>query len=153
MKIQRTISFIVVVALLWLGGLACRSTATQTAPVIANPQTPAQASKIRTHIGFRTRRNLEEHYAKHGREFGAISQDEYLLQAQTLRDRAAGGDILEAVRDDGVTTRFDRQAGTFLAFNEDFTLRTFFKPNDGEAYFQRQSKRGSNRSSNGGDNE
>jgi pyocin large subunit-like protein len=141
MKYQRTISLIVIGALLWVGSLACRSTATQTAPVVANPQTPAPAVKLRTHIGFRTRRHLEEHYQKHGREFGSISQDEYLLQAQTLRDRAAGGDILEVVRDDGVTTRFDRQAGTFVAFNEDFTIRTYFKPNDGERYFNRQLKR------------
>lgn len=124
---------------------ACRSTATRTAPAVANPEAPAQVPKVRTHIGFRTHRNWEEHYEKHGREFGAISPDEYLLQAQTLRDRAAGGDILEAIRDDGVTTRFDRKAGTFLAFNEDFTIRTFFKPNDGERYFKRQLNRQVNR--------
>ena len=141
MKIYRTISFFVVSVLLWLGITACRSAATQPSPAVANSEVPSQAFKIRTHIGFRSPRNLEEHYQKHGREFGTISQDEYLLQAQTLRDRAAGGDVLEAIRDDGVTTRFDRKAGTFLAFNEDFTIRTFFKPNDGERYFKRQLNR------------
>ncbi len=141
MTMRRTISFIVVGVLLWGGSLACRSTATRTAPAVANSEAATQAPKIRTHIGFRTQRHLEEHYEKHGREFGALSQAEYLLQAQTLRDRTAGGDILEAVREDGVTTRFDRQGGTFLAFNEDFTIRTFFKPNDGERYFQRQLNR------------
>ena len=35
----------------------------------------------------------------------------------------------------------DRSSGTFLAFNPDLTIRTFFKPNDGESYFHRQSKR------------
>lgn len=82
-----------------------------------------------------------EHYQKHGREFGSITQEEYLQQAQTLRDSVAGGDILEAVRQDGVTTRFDRKAGTFLAFNPDATIRTYFKPNDGERYFKRQMNR------------
>ena len=120
---------------------ACRSSVTRTtAPDIAKEQPPARTPNIRTDIGFRTRRNLEEHFQKHGREFGSIPQDEYLRQAQTLRDSAAGGDVMEAVRNDGVTTRFDRKAGTFLAFNQDLTIRTCFKPNDGEAYFRRQLK-------------
>ncbi len=128
--------------MLCCGALACRSTVTPTtAPDIVNERRAAPVANIRTDIGFRTRRHWEEHYQKHGREFGSISQAEYLHQAQTLRDRAAGGDILEAGRKDGVTTRFDRQAGTFLAFNPDLTIRTFFKPNDGERYFKRQQNR------------
>jgi pyocin large subunit-like protein len=83
-----------------------------------------------------------EHFQKHGAEFGRISVDEYLRAAQTLRDRPAGGDILESVRADGVVTRFDRGSGAFLACDRDGVIRTFFRPNDGEAYFQRQLKRG-----------
>ena len=37
--------------------------------------------------GFRSRRLFEEHYAKHGREFGSISPHEYLERAQALRTR------------------------------------------------------------------
>ena len=36
--------------------------------------------------GFRSRRQLDEHYAKHGAEFGRISEHEYLRLAQELRD-------------------------------------------------------------------
>ncbi len=75
-----------------------------------------------------------------------------MRQAQELRDRPAGGDILEIKRADGVITRFDRKTEAFLAFNRDLTIRTFFKPNDGERYFQRQSKRTPGRSG-GHDNE
>ncbi len=92
-------------------------------------------------IGFRSRRNLDEHYQKHGQEFGEISRDEYLHQAQILRDAPVGGDILEAKREDGTTSRFNRSTGAFIAFNEDLTIRTYFKPNDGERYFQRQINR------------
>ena len=67
--------------------------------------------------------------------------DEYLRTAQTLRDQALGGTIVEAVRNDGVVTRFDRDTGTFIAFNRNGVIRTCFKPNDGEAYFRRQLKR------------
>jgi pyocin large subunit-like protein len=91
--------------------------------------------------GFRSQRHLDEHYAKHGHEFGSISKAEYLRLAQELRDAPAGGDILEAVRTDGVVTRFRRGKGYFGAYNRDRTIRTFFIPNDGERYFHRQAKR------------
>ncbi|MGE0130224.1 MAG: hypothetical protein AB7U82_19230 [Blastocatellales bacterium] len=101
----------------------------------------AGVASVRSDIGFATRRKFLDHYEKHGAEFGSISKEEYLRQAQTLRDRPAGGDILETVRGGGVITRFDRKTGAFLAFNPDLTIRTYFKPNDGERYFRRQSKR------------
>ena len=92
-------------------------------------------------IGFRGRNALGEHFAKHGSEFGAATQRDYLVLAQALRDAPAGGDIVEAHRADGVICRFDRATGAFLAFNDDLTIRTCFKPNDGEAYFSRQLER------------
>ncbi len=92
-------------------------------------------------VGFRSHERWVEHYRKHGSEFGAITQDEYLRRAQDLRDRPAGGPVLEGVRADGVITRFDRESGAFLAVNSDGTIRTFFRPNQGETYFRRQSAR------------
>jgi pyocin large subunit-like protein len=133
-------------AALALFGAGCRQS-NSPAPT----QTPRQQSSagkdqaggtdVRAEIGFATRRKLLDHYEKHGAEFGSISREEYLRQAQILRDSPSGGDILEAVRADGVITRFDRKTGAFLAFNPDLSIRTYFKPNDGESYFRRQSKR------------
>ena len=88
--------------------------------------------------GFRSRRLFDEHYAKHGREFGNISRQEYLERAQALRDAPAGGPILEAVTADGIVSRFNRKTGYFGAYNPDRTIRTFFIPNAGERYFHRQ---------------
>lgn len=109
----------------------------------SHPETLSKASTRRTpsEIGFASRQKQVEHYRKHGREFGSITMAEYLRQAQDLRDREAGGDILENIRADGVVTRFDRTSGAFIAFNPDRTIRTYFRPNDGEAYFQRQKQR------------
>ena len=91
--------------------------------------------------GFRSRRLFEEHYAKHGREFGNISPQEYLERAQALRDAPTGGSILQAVTPDGIVSRFDRRSGAFGAYNPDRTVRTFFIPNAGERYFHRQAAR------------
>ena len=91
--------------------------------------------------GFRSKRLFDEHYAKHGREFGDISQEEYLHRAQALRDAPVGGPILEAIKAGGVVTRFDRRTSAFGAYNPDRTIRTFFIPNNGERYFHRQATR------------
>jgi pyocin large subunit-like protein len=91
--------------------------------------------------GFRSRKQFDEHFQKHGREFGNITQAEYLRLAQDLRDAPVGGDILEAKKPGGVISRFDRRKGAFGAYNPDGTIRTFFVPNDGERYFRRQATR------------
>jgi pyocin large subunit-like protein len=96
---------------------------------------------VDSRVGFASRQRLQEHFEKHGAEFGKITIDNYLALAQTLRDKPSGPDVLEVTRADGVITRFDRRSGAFMAFNSDRTIRTFFKPNDGEAYFTRQARR------------
>ncbi len=90
--------------------------------------------------GFRSPARLEEHYRKHGHEFGGISKHEYLRLAQTLRDEPVGGPILEVRRDNGQFSRFDKRHGYFGAYNADGTIRTFFIPVNGERYFRRQAR-------------
>ena len=104
--------------------------------------TQADGRRWGSEVGFADSRRLEEHYEKHGAEFGRISRQDYLREAQRLRDAAVGGPILQAVRADGVVTRYDRDSGAFIAFNRNGVIRTFFKPNDGERYFRRQAERG-----------
>ena len=91
--------------------------------------------------GFRDSRHLHQHFLKHGTEFGRVSQQQYLGLAQALRDAPSGGRILELRRPDGRTCRFDRSGGAFLVFDSDGTIRTFFRPRDGERYFRRQARR------------
>jgi pyocin large subunit-like protein len=103
-----------------------------------SPQTTPDQQSVRTSVGFASQQKLLEHYEKHGAEFGSITIDQYLLQAQTMRDRTPGGSLLEFKRTDGVTTRYDRDTGAFIAFDSDGTIRTYFRPNAGERYFERQ---------------
>ncbi len=117
-----------------------------------SPQAPTKAQKTndavegnavfshikRPDIGFASRQKLVDHYQKHGREFGTITMEQYLRGAQELRDRPSGDAIQEAARPDGSVTRFDRESGDFIAFGRDGVIRTYFKPTDGERYYQRQ---------------
>lgn len=142
---------IVVAVLLWLQRPAPTPPATAPGTPAAAPASPATTTPevaadagFGEDVGFRSRERWREHWDKHGREFaslGITDAEGYLLAAQRLRDRPAGGDVLEVTRGDGVTTRFERSTGAFLAFNRDGTIRTFFRPNDGERYFRRQAER------------
>ena len=122
--------------------LACGSPQTPPAEVqkgkAALEGSAAPSHVKRPDVGFANRQKLVDHYRKHGREFGAVTMEQYLRKAQELRDRPAGGAILETTRPDGAVTRFDRESGDFIAFNRDGVIRTYFRPADGEAYYRRQ---------------
>jgi len=122
-----------------------RNTSQTVSAAVQRPSTPAatveRSAITRPNVGFRSRAQFNEHFQKHGAEFGRVTQQEYLRAAQTLRDAPVGGAIEEIRRPDGTVSRFDRASGAFIAFNADGTIRTFFKPNDGEAYFRRQASR------------
>lgn len=114
-----------------------------SAPAASPSVAPAPPSPgARSAIGFRSADRLADHFAKHGAEFNAPSAEAYLVMAQSLRATPPAGDVQEIVRPtDGVISKFDRRSGAFIAFDADSTIRTFFKPNDGEAYFKRQARR------------
>ena len=122
--------------------LACGSPQTPPAEVqkgkAALEGSAAPSHVKRPDVGFASRQKLVDHYRKHGREFGAVTMEQYLRKAQELRDRPSGGAILETTRPDGAVTRFDRESGDFIAFNRDGVIRTYFRPADGEAYYRRQ---------------
>ena len=108
---------------------------------VRDNRTVAPAGERRAGVGFHSRRQLGEHFGKHGADFAPMTVQEYLRAAQALRDAPVGGAIEEIRRPDGTTSRYDRATGAFIAFNADGTIRTFFKPNNGEAYFRRQAQR------------
>jgi pyocin large subunit-like protein len=91
--------------------------------------------------GFRSRLLLDEHFQKHGREFGPITEEQYVHLAQQLRDAHPGKDILQSRRPDGGVSKFDTKRGYFGAYDADGAIRTFFVPADGVRYFERQARR------------
>lgn len=127
------------------GVLSAAATTRPTVAVASPPETRAPASnradpRLRR-IGFRSLTKLHQHFDKHGAEFGTISEDEYLRRAQDLRDATLSKQVIETAQLDGTISRFDRTSGAFLAFDTDLTIRTFFRPNDGENYFWRAAGR------------
>lgn len=123
------------------GNRASPSAAGRSTPSPNTPPPSSAAAPRGDSPGFTSRQHLVEHFEKHGAEFPGLDMAAYLRAAQTLRDEPAGANVLELRRNDGVVTRFDKTSGAFLAVNRDGTIRTFFRPNDGEAYFRRQAMR------------
>ncbi len=112
------------------------------APQLADEMPVTDAVVVDTSIGFRNSEALREHFSKHGKEFEGVTRNEYLYLAQELRDTEGDGKIvLVAFRPDGVISKYDRRDGEFIAYNRNKVIRTFFKPNDGERYFNRQKNR------------
>ncbi len=92
-------------------------------------------------LGFKSRQLLAAYFARHGHEIGAITVDECLRFAQHLRDAPVGESVLEAMREDRVITRFEKDRGWFVAVNAGGAIRTFFIPVEGEWHFRRQARR------------
>jgi pyocin large subunit-like protein len=88
--------------------------------------------------GFRNQHLLDDHFARYGREFGPITEKQYLHLAQQLRDSHVGKNILESKRLPSGISRFDLKRGYFGSYDADGTIRTFFIPPDGVRYFERQ---------------
>ncbi len=87
--------------------------------------------------GFRTEHQLDDHYAKYGKDFGHPTKAQYLKMAQQLRDTRPGKDVLAKKRADGGGAKFEVRVRWFVSFDADGTIRTFFVPKDGIKYFER----------------
>ena len=103
-------------------GATVRTTAGTTTGTTADTRVARDGTVFGAGVGFADTRRLEEHFEKHGAEFGATSRQDYLRMAQKLRDAPPRGSARRPARRDGVVTRFDRQT-------------------DGERYWRRQAER------------
>ena len=81
--------------------------------------------------------SLPDHFARHGRDFAALTADAYAAMAWQFRERARAQSLPMKRDDDGVVRMFDPQTRTFAAYNRDGTTKTFFKPQSRD-YFERQ---------------
>lgn len=139
---RRLVAWCLAATLLLAALAGCGRAKDSSSRTTASPTRTQAANTItRPDVGFRSTRRLDEHFAKHGREFDGVDREGYLRLAQTLRDAPVSETVIEITRKDRTITRFDRFSGAFLAFERDGIIRTFFRPNDGEAYFRRQARR------------
>jgi len=86
---------------------------------------------------FRNKQRYDEHYEKHGAEFGDITKEQYLELANELINSQSDR-VLHKYSEDGDYMYFDQDTGYFLVLSEDGYIRTFFIPSAGIKYWNRQ---------------
>ena len=93
-----------------------------TASPVAQPQAPP------ARISWGSYRTLQDHFDRHGRDFGARDPEDYARSAWLFFQRAKK-EGLPAKRDlDGILRIYDPATRAFGAYNRDGTTRTYFKP-------------------------
>lgn len=89
-----------------------------------------------TDIGFRNEKLLNEHYQKHGIEMGFTSALEYEAAAGRVVENSKSLHKTEA--EDGDDVYYLESSNELVIVSTDGYIRTYFKPNDGIAYYNRQ---------------
>lgn len=85
---------------------------------------------------FRNAEYLQEHYDKHGAEFGYTSPEEYLEGANKV---ICAEDVLHKLEaEDGDGVYYLERTNEFVIISTDGYIRTYFKPEDGIEYYNRQ---------------
>lgn len=101
--------------------------------------------EVRTNFGsqqnnalleFRNETMWEEHFEKHGNEFGYKSKEEYLKGANEVINSPTSKQKTEA--EDGDEIYYDEEKNEIVFVSTDGYIRTYFKPNDGINYYNRQ---------------
>ncbi|MEE3393742.1 MAG: hypothetical protein VZR00_08985 [Lachnospiraceae bacterium] len=88
-------------------------------------------------LHFRSEELLEEHFEKHGREMGFSSPEEYETAASEVVGDPESLSKDEASEGDGDTVYYRESTNDLVIVSADGFIRTFFRPDDGIAYYNR----------------
>ena len=85
---------------------------------------------------FRNNKLLSEHYDKHGIEMGFASKEDYEAAANLVIHHP---DVLHKIeKEDGDTCFYLESANAFVVLSKDGYIRTFFCPDSGRKYYDKQ---------------
>lgn len=126
------------VAIAVLIGVALTRTDLGQAPVHEAPAPSSQTNVVWSHGHDGTNENAEEHWEKHGADFPEFhSAEEYERGARNFIASPPPGTLTKH-RENGDTLFYDPTTNTFAVADRRGEPRTFFRPNSGRAYWDRQ---------------
>lgn len=85
---------------------------------------------------FRNEYLLESHYEKHGKDMGFASSEEYELAASDVINDSKS--LHKTEKEDGDDVYYKEDTNEFVVVSTDGYIRTYFKPDSGKKYFDRQ---------------
>ncbi len=149
-KIRRVLEIIIAVLLIFFGGNAVLETGTISNPesvisssesVFSNSESETQSEETESQdtteqLSFRNSTLLTQHYEKHGIEMGFSSEEEYEAAAALVVSNPDSLHKTEA--EDGDDVYYLEETNEFVVVSTDGYIRTYFLPNSGIAYYNRQ---------------
>lgn len=87
-------------------------------------------------LTFRNDKLLEEHFKKHGSEFNYKDEDQYVKGAIAVINSPSS--LHKTEKEDGDEIYYDEEKNEIVFVSKDGFIRTYFKPNDGIKYYNRQ---------------
>lgn len=108
--------------------------ARQMAPKNNQANNPGYSSEAI--LTFRNSSLLEEHYEKHGKDMGFSSAEEYEQAAASVVMNTSALHKIEA--EDGDDVYYIESTNEFVIVSTDGYIRTYFKPDSGIDYYNRQ---------------
>lgn len=85
---------------------------------------------------FRNRDLLESHYEKHGKKMGFSSSKEYEMSASDVVNNPES--LHKTEKEDGDDVYYKENTNEFVVVSTDGYIRTYFNPDSGKKYFDRQ---------------
>lgn len=101
-----------------------------------NSSSKSESSTVESQLKFRNKKLLNEHYQKHGIDMGFSSAEEYEKAAARV---PYDPNVLHKIEaDDGDDVYYIESTNEFVIVSKDGYLRTYFNPDRGIDYFNRQ---------------
>lgn len=85
---------------------------------------------------FRTAKDCLDHFKKHGNEFGYKNEQQYLEGANRVIN--SSDSLHKKEKEDGDDVYYLKDSNEFVIVSTTGYIRTYFKPDDGIAYYNRQ---------------
>jgi pyocin large subunit-like protein len=129
---------VVVLAIFWMGPAPSGAGMPAAMETTAAEATAASAATYDEPIWTGGEENAEHHWQKHGGEFPQFATREaYVAGAHAFIDHPPPGTLTKR-RDNGDTLFYDPGSNTFAVRAPGGAPRTFFRPDSGRAYWERQ---------------
>ena len=108
---------------------------TATPKVMATPK-PENTAAAETTLKFRSKKLLDQHYEKHGKDMGFANAKDYEAAAAAV---VANPDALHKIeKEDGDDIYYLEETNEFVVVSTDGYLRTYFLPDSGIKYYNKQ---------------
>lgn len=112
------------------------TTTTVTEETSAEEETVTEGQSEYQNVRFRNKKLLNSHYEKHGIDMGFASAEEYEQAACAVVNNP---DVLHKTeKEDGDDVYYVEATNEFVVVSKDGYLRTYFNPDKGKAYYDKQ---------------